>query len=69
MKSNIDYIAGKIPMQRSGSQKWILKQPMILSGNYLETFNEYLLNHERVGGIVLWTPWQGNRWREQLRAS
>jgi hypothetical protein len=24
--------------------------------------------HLRVGGIVLWTPWQGNRWRAALNS-
>ncbi|MBN1604764.1 MAG: endo-1,4-beta-xylanase [Chitinispirillaceae bacterium] len=69
LKSNIDYIAGKIP----NAEIWITEMDFEAAdankaATYLETFMNTFFNHERVGGIVLWTPWQGNRWREQLKS-
>jgi GH35 family endo-1,4-beta-xylanase len=69
LKNNIDYIAGKIP----NAEIWVTEMDFEApdqekAATYLETFMNTFFNHQRVGGIVLWTPWEGNRWRNTLKS-
>jgi GH35 family endo-1,4-beta-xylanase len=69
LKSNLDYLAGKV----SNAEIWVTEMDFEADDNakaatYLETLMNTLFNYERVGGIILWTPWEGNRWRKELKS-
>ena len=69
LKDNIDYIADKIPT----GEIWITELDFEANdknqaAEWIETFMDVCFKHPRVGGIVLWTPWEGNRWRETLNS-
>jgi hypothetical protein len=69
LKSNIDYIANKIP----DAEVWITELDFVATNldqaaTWIESIMDVAFKHPRVGGVVLWTPWQGNRWREDLNS-
>lgn len=66
LKTKIDYIANGI----STGEIWLTEVDFTASdaANWIEGIMDVCFEHERVGGICLWTPWEGNRWREDLNS-
>lgn len=66
LKTKIDYIANGI----STGEIWLTEVDFTASdpANWIEGIMDVCFEHERVGGICLWTPWEGNRWRENLNS-
>jgi len=67
LKSNLDYVASLVPT----GEIWITECDFeanneAQAAEWIGTLMDVCFSHPRVGGIVLWTPYQGNRWREQL---
>lgn len=66
---NLDNIATLIPT----GEIWITELDFIASDStqaatWMENFMDACFSHSRVGGIVLWAPWEGNLWRSDLNS-
>lgn len=71
LKTKIDYFAKNI--ENKNAEIWLTEVDFTApssdeAADWIDGILDVCFNHERVGGVCLWTPWEGNRWRENLNS-